>query len=70
MSLVTNDSYSLGALALGRSLRDSMTSRTLSLLITKNVSLPMRSQPVGQLYVPLSTQHTYALFNSVLSTVS
>ena len=42
VSLVTNDDYSMGALALGRSLRDSMTQRKLSLLITSEVSHQMR----------------------------
>lgn len=42
VSLVTNDSYANGALALGRSLRDTLTGRKLSLLITNEVSHPMR----------------------------
>ena len=42
VSLVTNDTYSLGALTLGRSLRDAMTTRSLSLLITNGVSHQMR----------------------------
>ena len=42
VTLVTNDNYALGALALGRSLRDTLTTRRLSLLITDEVSYPMR----------------------------
>ena len=42
VSLATNDSYATGAIALGRSLRDSGTTRRLALLITNNVSSDMR----------------------------
>ena len=42
MSLVTNDSYSTGALALGKSLRDTRTSRRLALMVTSGVSEEMR----------------------------
>ena len=42
VSLVTNDNYALGALALGRSLRDTLTTRKLSLLATNEVSDTMR----------------------------
>lgn len=42
VSLVTNDNYALGALALGQSLRDTTTTRELSLLITDQVSHGMR----------------------------
>ncbi|CAI8007719.1 Glycogenin-1 [Geodia barretti] len=44
VTLVTNDNYALGALALGRSLRDTLTTRRLSLLITDEVSYPMRER--------------------------
>jgi len=44
VSLVTNDSYGMGAIALGRSLRDVCTHRRLSLLITNNVSAEMRNR--------------------------
>ena len=42
VSLVTNDSYGMGVICLGRSLRDVCTSRKLALLITNNVSAEMR----------------------------
>ena len=42
VSLVTNDNYAVGALVLGQSLRDSLTQRNLSLLITNDVSHAMR----------------------------
>lgn len=38
VSLATNDDYAMGALALGRSLRDAYTSKTLVLLVTNGVS--------------------------------
>ena len=38
VSLATNDDYAKGALALGRSLRDSSTSKMLVLLVTNGVS--------------------------------
>lgn len=38
VSLATNDDYAMGALALGRSLRDANTSKTLVLLVTNGVS--------------------------------
>ena len=38
VSLATNDDYAMGALALGRSLRDTNTSKTLVLLVTNGVS--------------------------------
>ena len=38
VSLATNDDYAMGALALGRSLRDVNTSKTLVLLVTNGVS--------------------------------
>nr|CCG00969.1 glycogenin [Suberites domuncula] len=42
VSLVTNDSYALGAIALGRSLRNTGTWKKLALLITNQVSQDMR----------------------------
>lgn len=42
VSLVTNDNYAQGAIALGRSLRVSATLRKLALLITREVSMDMR----------------------------
>ncbi len=42
VSLVTNDSYAAGAIALGKSLRDTHTQRRLTLLITDGVSQEMR----------------------------
>lgn len=47
VSLVTNDNYALGALALGQSLRDTTTTRELSLLITDQVSHGMRERLNG-----------------------
>lgn len=38
VSLATNDEYAMGALALGRSLRDANTTKTLVLLVTNGVS--------------------------------
>ena len=42
MSLATNDDYAMGALALGRSLRDANTSKTLVLLVSNGVSSHVR----------------------------
>lgn len=42
VSLATNDDYAKGALALGRSLRDANTSKTLVLLVSNGVSSHVR----------------------------
>lgn len=42
VSLVTNNQYAHGAIALGRSLRDTRTERKLCLMITEQVSEDMR----------------------------
>ena len=42
VSLATNDSYALGALALAKSLRDCGTSRRLALMVSGGVSEEMR----------------------------
>ena len=54
MSLATNNDYAMGALALGRSLRDVNTSKTLVLLVSNGVSSHVRyiqrSHPGEDLY--------------------
>ena len=42
VSLATNDSYSIGALTLGKSLRDSGSTRRLALMVTSGVTGDMR----------------------------
>lgn len=42
VSLVTNDNYANGALVLGHSLRRVNTTRRLALLVTNQVTAPMR----------------------------
>jgi len=42
VTLATNDSYSLGALVLGHSLREAGTTRQLAILVTPGVSNPMK----------------------------
>ncbi|XP_022095081.1 glycogenin-1-like isoform X1 [Acanthaster planci] len=44
VTLTTNDSYGYGALVLGQSLRDVGTTRQLVVMVTKQVSQPMRRQ--------------------------
>ena len=42
VSLATNDSYAMGALALAKSIRDSGSSRRLGLMVSSGVSREMR----------------------------
>ena len=42
VTLATNDQYCYGALVLGQSLRDNGTTRQLAILVTPQVSQPMR----------------------------
>ena len=42
VTLATNDTYALGALVLGASLRKAGTNRQLAILITSSVSAPMK----------------------------
>ena len=42
MSLATNDSYAMGALTLGKSIRDTGSSKRLALMISSGVSQEMR----------------------------
>ncbi|UYV71131.1 GYG1 [Cordylochernes scorpioides] len=49
VTLATNDTYGMGALVLGHSLRRVATSRKLAILITSSISQPMRNE-LGQVY--------------------
>ena len=49
VSLATNDDYAMGAVTLGRSLRDANTTKRLILLVTNGVTPSMRYNKVTPL---------------------